>query len=42
MTIWQVKGSLSGLRQFVAIEMPLKVMTNAFYFSIKFFPSQDI
>ena len=29
------KGSLSGLRQFLATESPLKVMKNAFYFISK-------
>ena len=28
-----LKGALSGLRQFLAIESPLKTMKNAFYFS---------
>ena len=30
-----VKGALSGLRQFLAIESPLKMMKNAFYFTSK-------
>ena len=29
------KGALSGLRQFFAIESPLKMMRNAFYFTSK-------
>ena len=29
------KGALSGLRQFVATENTLKVMENAFYFTLK-------
>ena len=29
------KGALSGLRQFVATESPLKMMKNAFYFASK-------
>ena len=29
------KGALSGLRQFLAIESPLKMMKNAFYFTSK-------
>ena len=29
------KGPLSGLRQFLAIESPLKMMKNAFYFTSK-------
>ena len=29
------KGTLSGLRQFLAIESPLKMMKNAFYFTLK-------
>ena len=30
-----IKGALSGLRQFLANESPLKVMKNAFYFASK-------
>ena len=30
-----LKGALSGLRQFLAAESPLKVMKNAFYFTSK-------
>ena len=30
-----VKGALSGLRQFSAIESPLKIMKNAFYYTSK-------
>ena len=30
-----IKGALSGLRQFLAIENPLKMMKNAFYFTSK-------
>ena len=30
-----VKGPLSGLRQFLAIESTLKLMTDAFYFNLK-------
>ena len=30
-----LKGALSGLRQFLAIESPLKIMKNAFYLSSK-------
>ena len=30
-----VKSALSGLRQFLAIESPLKMMKNAFYFALK-------
>ena len=29
------KGALSGLRQFLAAESPLKMMKNAFYFTLK-------
>ena len=28
-----VKGALSGLRQFLATECPLKIMKNVFYFT---------
>ena len=36
-------GALSGLRQFLATENPLKMMKNAFYFHLKSsFCSQDI
>ena len=31
----KIKGALSGLRQFLAIENPLKLMKNAFYFTSK-------
>ena len=31
----QVKGVLSGLRQYLATENPLKMMKNAFYFTLK-------
>ena len=31
----RVKGALSGLRQFLATESPLKMMKNAFYFTSK-------
>ena len=30
-----IKGALSGLKQFLAIESPLKMMKNAFYFASK-------
>ena len=30
-----VKGTLSGLRHFLATESPLKMMKNAFYFTTK-------
>ena len=29
------KGAISGLRQFLATERPLKMMKNAFYFTLK-------
>ena len=29
------KGALSGLRQYLATESPLKIMKNAFYFTSK-------
>ena len=32
------KGALSGLRQFLAIESPLKIKKNAFYFTLKACP----
>ena len=31
----EFKGTLSGLRQFLATESPLKMMKNAFYFTSK-------
>ena len=31
-----VKGTLSGLRQFLAAESPLKLMKNALYFTSKY------
>ena len=33
--IWILKGALSGVTQFSATESPLKVMNNAFYFTLK-------
>ena len=30
-----LKGALSGLRQFLANESPLKMIKNAFYFTLK-------
>ena len=30
-----IKGALSGLRQFLATESPLRVIENAFYFTSK-------
>ena len=33
----QLKGALSGLRQFLATESPSQMMKNAFYFTIKAF-----
>ena len=39
----KLKGALSGLRQFLALESPLKIMKNAFLFNLKSsFCSQDI
>ena len=35
MSFIMLKGALSGLRQFLAIERPLKMMKNAFYFTSK-------
>ena len=32
-----IKGALSGLRQHLAYESPLKIMKNAFYFTLKAF-----
>ena len=38
LSIFSVKGELSGLRQFMAIESPLKMgKNNAFYFTSEFF-----
>ena len=34
-TLLMVKGTLSGLRQFLVTESPLKMMKNAFYFILK-------
>ena len=33
----QLKGALSGLTQFLAIESPFKIMKTAFYFISKLF-----
>ena len=33
--IFSVKDALSGLRQFLPNESPLKMMKNAFYFTVK-------
>ena len=30
-----LKGALSGLRQFLVTEIPLQIMKNAFYFTLK-------
>ena len=35
MTCGIVKGALSGLKQFLAFERPLKMMKNTFYFTLK-------
>ena len=34
-SLMQIKGTLSGLRQFLATESLLKIMKNAFYFTLK-------
>ena len=34
-TLTCIKGALSGVRQFLANERPLKVMKNDFYFTLK-------
>ena len=34
-TIQILKGQLSGLRQFLTIESPLKIMKNTFYFRLR-------
>ena len=40
---YAIKGALSGLRQFLAIGSPLKMIENAFLVYLKsFFHSQDI
>ena len=40
---YTLKGALSGLRQFLAIGRPLKMMKNVFYFTSRaFFRFQDI
>ena len=31
----KIKGALSGVKQFLATESPLKIMKNAFYFTLK-------
>ena len=31
----KIKGALLGLRQFLVTESPLKMMKNAFYFTLK-------
>ena len=35
--LFAFKGALSGLRQFLATESPLKMIKNAFYFTSKAF-----
>ena len=35
LSIFQLKGALSDLKQFLLIESPLKMMKNAFYFTSK-------
>ena len=37
-----IKGILSGLRQFLATESPLKMIKNAFFYLKSSFLSQDI
>ena len=37
-----LKGAISGLRQFLAAESPLKMIKNVFISHLKFFFSQDI
>ena len=32
---WSFKGALSGLRQFLAVESPLKMMENTLHFTLK-------
>ena len=39
---YKVKGALSGLRRFLAIESPLKMMKNTFCFTSNAFCSQVI
>ena len=39
---YKIKGALSGLRQFLAIENPLKMMKNTFCFTSNALCSQDI
>ena len=34
-SLFFVKGALEGLRQFLITESPLKIMKNAFYFTLK-------
>ena len=36
-SVMQIKGTLSGLGQFLATENPLKMMKNSFYFTLKAF-----
>ena len=36
-SVIQIKGTLSGLDQFLATENPLKMMKNSFYFTLKAF-----
>ena len=33
--MYSIKGAFSGLTQFFATESPLKMMKNAFYFTLK-------
>ena len=33
--VGSIKGALSGLREFLATESPLKMMKNSFYFTLK-------
>ena len=37
-----LKGAFSDLKQFLAIESPLKMMKNAFYLTLSSFRSQNI
>ena len=39
LTLISPQGALSGLRQFLATESSLKIIKNAFYFTLNFFPA---
>ena len=42
MALNSFQNALTGLRQFLATESPLRITKNAFYFKLSFFSSQGV